>query len=185
MSPEKTNAGKPVQLSKGFIVKQFQNTIWVPEMAHPTENALDSSTSQSEKDISPNLPHEISQRQPPRFALASLAQRLPNISLSSPTLASMGFGSVFGASMSPTLALLRVCAAPGCLYVASGCFYMASSWLCVNPLPASALMLPILSLPLCYDIHCPSTTTLITPSISLASLDPENQILDQLGVFFE
>ena len=45
MSPEKPNAGKSVQLSEGFIIKQFQNTIWVPEMARPTENALGSSTS--------------------------------------------------------------------------------------------------------------------------------------------
>ena len=60
MFSKKPNAGKPVQRSEGFIIKQFQNTIWVPEMAHPTENALDSSTSQSETDINPNFPHEIS-----------------------------------------------------------------------------------------------------------------------------
>ena len=30
MNPEKPNARKPVQLSKDFIVKQFQKTIWVP-----------------------------------------------------------------------------------------------------------------------------------------------------------
>ena len=58
MSPEKPNAGTKVQLSEGFITKQIQNTIWVPEMAHPTENALGSSTSQSETDINPNLLHE-------------------------------------------------------------------------------------------------------------------------------
>ena len=51
MSLEKPNAGKPVQLSKGSIIKQFQNTIWVPEMAHPTKNALSNSTSQSKADI--------------------------------------------------------------------------------------------------------------------------------------
>ena len=85
MSPEKPNAGKPIQLSEGFIIKQFQNTIWVPKMAHPTENTLGGSTSQSEIDINPNLPHEISQRQPLGSALAPLAQRqpiFPSISLS-------------------------------------------------------------------------------------------------------
>jgi len=30
MSLEKPNAGKPVQLSEGFIIKQFYNTIWMP-----------------------------------------------------------------------------------------------------------------------------------------------------------
>ena len=45
MSTEKPNAGKPVQLSKGFLIKQFQSTIWVPNPTYPTENALDSSTS--------------------------------------------------------------------------------------------------------------------------------------------
>jgi len=30
---------------------QFQNTTWVPEMAHPIENGLSSSTSQSKTDI--------------------------------------------------------------------------------------------------------------------------------------
>ena len=60
MSPEKPNAGKLVQLSEGFFIKKFQGTIWVPNPAYPTENALGSSTSQSEIDISLNLPHEIS-----------------------------------------------------------------------------------------------------------------------------
>ena len=45
MSREKPNAVKLVQLSEGFIIKQFQTTIWVPEMAQPTENALSNSTS--------------------------------------------------------------------------------------------------------------------------------------------
>ena len=44
--------------SEGFITKQFQNTIWVPEMAHPTENALGSSTSQSKTDIPAKSPEE-------------------------------------------------------------------------------------------------------------------------------
>ena len=59
MSPEKLNEGKSVQLSESFIIKQFHNTIWIPQMAHPTENALGSSTCESETDISSNLSHEI------------------------------------------------------------------------------------------------------------------------------
>ena len=45
MSPEKPNAGKPVQLSKGFLIKQYQSTIWVPKLAYPTKNFLGSNTS--------------------------------------------------------------------------------------------------------------------------------------------
>ena len=45
MSPEKPNVGKPVQLSEGFLIKQYQSTIWVPKLAYPTENFLSSNTS--------------------------------------------------------------------------------------------------------------------------------------------
>ena len=48
MSPEKPNAGKLVQLSKGFLIKQYQSTIWVPKLAYPTENFLSNYTSQFE-----------------------------------------------------------------------------------------------------------------------------------------
>jgi len=44
MSLKKLNARKSVQLSEGFIIMQFLNTIWVPKLAHPTENNLNSST---------------------------------------------------------------------------------------------------------------------------------------------
>ena len=46
MSPEKPNVGKPVQLSEGFLIKQYQSTIWVPKLAYPTNNFLGSNTSQ-------------------------------------------------------------------------------------------------------------------------------------------
>jgi len=51
MSPEKPNAGKPMQLSEGFIIMQFLNTIWVLKLAHSTENNLDNSASQSKTSI--------------------------------------------------------------------------------------------------------------------------------------
>ena len=46
MSLEKPNARKPVQLFEGFLIKQYQSTIWVPKLAYPTENFLGSNTSQ-------------------------------------------------------------------------------------------------------------------------------------------
>ncbi len=46
MSPEKPNVGKPVQLSEGFLIKQYHSTIWVPKLAYTTENFLGSNTSQ-------------------------------------------------------------------------------------------------------------------------------------------
>ena len=46
MSSEKPNVGKPVQLSEGFLIKQYQSTIWVSKLAYPTENFLGSNTSQ-------------------------------------------------------------------------------------------------------------------------------------------
>ena len=42
MSLEKPNVGKPVQLSEGFLIKQYQSTIWVPKLAYPTKNFLGS-----------------------------------------------------------------------------------------------------------------------------------------------
>jgi len=46
MSPEKPNVGKLVHLSEGFLIKQYQSTIWVPKLAYPIENFLGSNTSQ-------------------------------------------------------------------------------------------------------------------------------------------
>ena len=46
MSLEKPNVGKSVQLSEGFLIKQYQSTIWVPKLAYPTENFLGKNTSQ-------------------------------------------------------------------------------------------------------------------------------------------
>ena len=51
MSPEKPNSGKPVQLSEGFLIKQYQSTIWVPKLAYPTQNFLSSYTSQFERNL--------------------------------------------------------------------------------------------------------------------------------------
>jgi len=45
MSSEKPNVRKPMPLSEGFLDKQYQNTIWVPKLAYPTENFLGSNTS--------------------------------------------------------------------------------------------------------------------------------------------
>ena len=53
---------------EGFIIMQFQNTTWVPEMAHPTENPLSSSTSQSETDILAKSLDERSQSNNATFA---------------------------------------------------------------------------------------------------------------------
>ena len=36
MSLEKPNVGKLVQLSEGFLIKQYQSTIWVSTLAYPT-----------------------------------------------------------------------------------------------------------------------------------------------------
>ena len=44
MSPEKPNVGKPVQLSEGFLIKQYQSIIWVSKLAYPTKNFLGSNT---------------------------------------------------------------------------------------------------------------------------------------------
>lgn len=51
MSIEKPSVGKSVQLFEGFLIKQFQSTIWVPTLAYPTKNALGNSTSQSETNV--------------------------------------------------------------------------------------------------------------------------------------
>ena len=60
MSPEKPNAGKPVQLSEGFLIKQYQSTIWVPKLAYPTENFLSSYTSQFERNLLAETPENPS-----------------------------------------------------------------------------------------------------------------------------
>ena len=168
-------------------------------MAHPIENSLGNSTSQSETDIlakSPNerfhsnniayaalhhpdrdcvtrssspapiYPMKISQRY-----LQGLLQPLwPSISLSGPTSASWGSVLASGAFASHTLALFGSAQ----LLVASVWplvgFASTSSGFCVNPLGTNFASL------LC--IHCPSTATQITHSISSANPAPENRILD-------
>ena len=58
MSLEKPNVGEPVQLSKGFLIKQYQSTIWVPKLVYPTENFLGSNTSQFETNFLAETPHK-------------------------------------------------------------------------------------------------------------------------------
>jgi len=60
MSPEKPNAGKQVRLSKGFLIKQYQSTIWVPKLAYPTNNFLSSYTSQFERNLLAEAPENPS-----------------------------------------------------------------------------------------------------------------------------
>ena len=97
MSLEKPNAGKPVQLSKGFLIKQYQSKIWVPKLAYPTENFLSSNTSLFQTNLLAETPDNPSgsysaQSTPETLASAQsglcqplLAQRWPCISLSWPT----------------------------------------------------------------------------------------------------
>lgn len=65
---------------------------------------------------------------------------------------------------------------------------LRNSWLALRePLVASAslslataLILPVLSLPLCFCIHCPSAATLITLSTFSAHLAPKSRNIDLL-----
>ena len=60
MSPEKPNAGKPVQLFEGFLIKQYQSTIWVPKLAYPKKNFPSSYTSQFERNLLAETPENPS-----------------------------------------------------------------------------------------------------------------------------
>jgi len=77
MSSEKPNAGKPVQRFEGFLIKQFQSTIWVPNPAYPTENFFGSSTSQSET----NVPVETTDKSSGSSS-APICPRNPSVCLS-------------------------------------------------------------------------------------------------------
>lgn len=76
VSLENPNAGKPMQLSEGFNIMQFLNTIWVLKPAHPTENNLGSSTSQLETDVPAETPDKHSDNFHLQFAQWK-PQRLP------------------------------------------------------------------------------------------------------------
>ena len=76
MSSEKPNAGKSVHLSEGFLIKQFQSTIWVPNLAYPTENFLGSSTSQSETNVRAKTPDK-----PSDSSSAPICPRNPSVCL--------------------------------------------------------------------------------------------------------
>jgi len=77
MSPEKPNVGKPVQLFEGFLIKQYQSTIWVLKLAYPTENFLGSNTYQ----FLTNHLVEILDNPSGSYS-AQICSRNPNISLS-------------------------------------------------------------------------------------------------------
>jgi len=145
MSSEKPNVGKPVQLSEGFLIKQYQSTIWVPKLAYPIENFLSSYTSQFERNLlaeTPENPSDNSSTQNysaiPASAQSGLHQRLsvshwPCVSLSWPASAPGGPVPAFWASTSNTLASLMFCAALGYLCV-SPC------WLCITLLSCCATL---------------------------------------------
>ena len=60
ISPEKPNAGKLVQRSEGFLIKQYQSTIWVSKLAYPTENFLSSNTSLFQTNLLHETPYNPS-----------------------------------------------------------------------------------------------------------------------------
>ena len=74
MPPEKPNVGKLVQLSEGFLIKQYQSTIWVPNLAYLTENFHGSNTSQFET----NFPAETPDK-PSGSSLAPIWPRNPSV----------------------------------------------------------------------------------------------------------
>ena len=79
ISPEKPNVGKLVQLSEGFLIKQYQSTIWVPKLAYPIENFLSSYTSQFERNLLAETlgnPSDSSSAQHCAATLASAQSRL-------------------------------------------------------------------------------------------------------------
>jgi len=153
MSPEKPNAGKPVQLSEGFLIKQYQSIIRVPKLAYPTENFLNIYTSQFERNLlaeTPENPFGSSSAQncsATPIAQSALRQPLsvshwPSVILSRPMSAPGGFVSPLGAFASVALAPLVLCATLGCLCVA----LHEPCWLCVTLLGYYAA-LPTQSLP--------------------------------------
>jgi len=89
VSTKKPNARKPMQLSEGFLIKQYQSTIWVSKLAYPTENFLGNNTSQ----FLTNLLAETSDN-PFDSSSAPIFPRNPSISVSldcvSPSLPSVG-----------------------------------------------------------------------------------------------
>ena len=60
MSPERPNAGKSVQPYEGFLIKQYQSTIWVPKLVYPKNNFLSSYTSHFEGNLLVETPENPS-----------------------------------------------------------------------------------------------------------------------------
>ena len=139
-----------------LIIKQFQNTIWEPKLAHPAEKNLDSSTSPSETDALAKTPdkHSDSYSTPicpmksPSTSLQGLRQPLwPSVNPTSHVSASR-------ASASPTLAILKHCAVPGCLCQPLAGSASLSPGFCVDAPGTLSTSLLLYSLPLiCNSDH--------------------------------
>jgi len=121
MSPEKPNTGKLVQLSEGFLIKQYQSTIWVSKLAYPT-NFLSSNTSRFLTNLLVETPDN-----PSGSYSAPICPRNPSICL-------IWTASAFP---SPTLALhqpILACDSPRRSYISSLRLYISyaspSSALC-------------------------------------------------------
>ena len=78
-----------MQLSEGFLIKQYQSTIWVLKLAYPTENFLGSNTSQFLTKLLVETPDK-----PSGSYSTQIYPRKPNVNLSldcvSPSLPSVG-----------------------------------------------------------------------------------------------
>lgn len=185
MSLEKPNAGKPVELSEGFLIKQYHGTILLLKLAYPTENLFSSNTS--------------------RFLTNLLAEILDNPFGSYSTPICPRNPSVcpiwtVSASPSPALALRQPQEAPRQLSEplrqlrwplwCSTQHLTTSTWPCVNTgcscvsLSGCSAAIPILSLPLYLSVL--SAPQLLSQSLILSLLaNPtlENRMTDHSGVF--
>jgi len=107
MSAEKPNVGKLVQLSDGFLMKQYQSTIWVLNPAYPTENFLGSNTSQFET----NVPAETLDK-PSGSSSVPTCPRNPSVCLSEPR-------QPLSAQRWPCVSVRRPCVSLLVLYVSN------------------------------------------------------------------
>ena len=130
MSSKKPNVGKPMQWSEGFLIKQYQSTIWVSKLAYPTNNFLGNNTSwfltnllaetldnPSGKSSAQNCSKTPASAQS-GLRRPLLAQRWPCISLSWPTSTPRDPALALWASASAIMASLVLCAILNCLCVA-------------------------------------------------------------------
>ena len=155
--PGKTQCGKSVQLSEGFLIKQYQSTIWVPKLAYPTKNFLSSNTSRFLTNLLAETPDN-----PSSSYSAPICARNPQSGLHQPLLAhcwhcvSLSWSasvpgdpaSALSASASTTLAPLVLYAALSCL-----CMALHEHWLLLHlSLSGFSAAIPTLSLPLCLSV---------------------------------